>query len=428
MTEFQKTMSELNEKVRNERKTLAKDKGDVKVGDVTVAQVLGGMRGVPALVCDTSTVVPDEGLRIRNIPVLELTKHYPEDVFYLLCTGSFPEGDAQQEIRAMFASKSEVPGYVWDVLAAMPKDSHPMAMLNTAVLVMEHESEFRKAYDAGTSKDQLWIPMLEDSITLLSRMTTVAAGIYRMRFNKGERIAPKEGLDWSGNFAYMLGLSEDGTGEFADLIRTYLVLHSDHGAGNVSAMTASTVGSALSDVYYSLSAGLNGLAGPLHGLANQECLKFVMDIRDKFDGVPTDEELTQFLWDHLNSGQVVPGYGHAVLRVTDPRFTAFYDFGKQYCPDDVSFKIVEALFRIVPQVLTEQGKAKNVWPNVDAASGALLYHYGMTEYDFYTVMFGVSRALGICAQAILNRAALSPIIRPKGMTFNSLKKATEQNG
>lgn len=428
MTEFQKTMSKLNESIRAERKAFAKDKGEVKVGEVTVAQVLGGMRGVPALVCDTSTVLPDEGLRIRNIPVLELTKYCPEDVFYLLCTGSFPEGDAQKELHAMFADQSEVPQYVWDVLEAMPKNSHPMAMFNTAILVMEYESKFRQAYDAGTSKDTLWIPMLEDCITLLSRVTTVAAGIYRMRFNKGERIAPRKDLDWSGNFAYMLGLSENGQDAFADLIRMYLVLHSDHGAGNVSAMTASTVGSALSDVYYSLSAGLNGLAGPLHGLANQECLKFVMDIRDEFGGVPNDEQLIQFLWTKLNSGQVVPGYGHAVLRVTDPRFTAFYDFGKENCADDTSFQIVEALFRVAPSVLTEHGKAKSVWPNVDAASGALLYHYGMTEYDFYTVMFGVSRALGICSQAILNRAALAPIIRPKGMPFAKLKAMAEQNG
>lgn len=328
----------------------------------------------------------------------------------------------------MFASQSEVPQYVWDVLEAMPKDSHPMAMFNTAILVMEHESKFRRAYDAGTSKDMLWIPMLEDCITLLSRVTTVAAGIYRMRFNKGERIAPKAGLDWSGNFAHMLGLSADGKDAFADLIRMYLVLHSDHGAGNVSAMTASTVGSALSDVYYSLSAGLNGLAGPLHGLANQECLKFVMDIHNEFGGVPSDEQLTQFLWNKLNSGQVVPGYGHAVLRVTDPRFTAFYNFGRENCSDDISFQIVEALFRIAPGVLTEHGKAKSVWPNVDAASGALLSHYGMTEYDFYTVMFGVSRALGICSQAILNRAALAPIIRPKGMPFAKLKDLVAQNG
>ncbi len=426
MTEFQKTMSDLNEKVRNERRTLAKEKGEVKIDSVTVAQVLGGMRGVPALVCDTSTVVPDEGLRIRNIPVLELTNHYPEDVFYLLCTGSFPEGTAREEIRSMFASSSEVPDYVWRVLEAMPKDSHPMAMFNTAVLAMEYESKFRQAYDEGTAKDQLWIPMLEDCITLLSRLTTVAAGIYRMRFNKGERIAPRTDLDWSANFAHMLGLS-DGNDQFANLVRMYLVLHSDHGAGNVSAMTASTVGSALSDIYYSLSAGLNGLAGPLHGLANQECLAFVTEIREKFNGVPSDEELAQFLWDTLNSGQVVPGYGHAVLRVTDPRFTAFFNFGQQHCPDDVNFRIVESVFRIAPKVLTEQGKAKNVWPNVDAASGALLYHYGMTEYDFYTVMFGVSRALGICSQSILNRAALAPIIRPKGMPFSKLQQAAEQN-
>ncbi len=418
---FLAKMEEIADSLRAERKIIAKQHEETKIGEITAGQVLGGMRGMPALICDTSTVNPDEGLRIRGIPILDLTTMQPEDIFFLLCTGSFPSAPERQELHELFNSYSSVPYYVWKVLEAMPQDSHPMVMLSTAILVMERESAFRKSYDAGVSKDKHWVGMLEDAILLISRVTTIAAAIYRMKFNKGERIAPRKDLDWGSNFAYMLGVA-DPTGKFSELIRMYLVLHSDHEGGNVSAMTANTVASALSDVFYSMSAGLNGLAGPLHGLANQECLGYVLELHDKFKGVPTDEQLEEELWVMLNSGQVIPGYGHAVLRVTDPRFTAFYNFGKQNCTGDPIFEIVDKLFQIAPQVLTKQGKAKNVWPNVDAASGSLLFHYGMKEFEFYTVMFGVSRTMGISAQLLMARASGSPLVRPKSIPTATLKK------
>ena len=412
--------------MRAERKELGKESSEVKLGDVNAGHVLGGMRGLTSLLCDTSTVTPTEGLAIRNTPILDLTTGSPEETFYLLITGERPDEAALSELQGAFRAHSSVPHYVWNVLEAMPSDSHPMVMLSTALMTMERESRFRAAYDAGTSKDDLWVAMLEDCLLLLSRISTVAAGIYRMKFNKGERIAPRTDLDWSANFAHMLGHS-DGKDQFADLIRMYLVLHCDHGGGNVSAFAAHTVGSALSDVFYALPAGLNGLAGPLHGLANQECLKFVLSVHERFNGVPTDEQLTEFIWERLNNRQVIPGFGHAVLRVTDPRFTAFHNFGLQHCADDEVFRVVDKMFNIVPKVLLEHGKATNPWPNVDAASGALLYHYGLQEFEFYTVMFGVSRALGICSQIVLNRALLSPIVRPKAITTAKLKEMIGAN-
>lgn len=415
-------LSAFAEERRTELKSLAKEHGDVQIGETKVSHVLGGMRGLPGLLCDTSTVSPQEGLKIRNIPINDLTNALPEDVFYLLLTGEMPDDAARAELVANFRSRSSVPYYVWNVLEAMPADTHPMVMLSTALMTMERESAFRAAYDAGTPKEQLWEHMLDDSFLLLSRITTIAAAIYRMRYNKGERIAPREDLDWGSNFAYMLGV-DDPEGKFADLIKMYLVLHSDHGGGNVSAFTAHTVGSALSDIFYAFPAGLNGLAGPLHGLANQECLKFVISVRDEFNGVPTEQQMKEFTWNRLNNRQVIPGFGHAVLRVTDPRFTAFYDFGKANCADDEIFRTVEQLFKIVPGVLQEHGKATNPWPNVDAASGSLLHHYGLKEYTYYTVMFGVARALGISSQIVLNRALLSPIVRPKAMTTEALKGA-----
>jgi len=406
---------------RDDLSTLAKNHGDQVISEVTVAQALGGMRGVKAMVCDTSEVPPDKGLLIRGTPLGELTDRTPEDIFFLLCTGELPDDAAREHLRADLARRAVVPDYVWQVLESLPAESHPMCLLDTAVLAMQGESEFVEAYNAGVAKTEFWHSMLEDCLTLLARMPTIAAAIYRQRFGKGPRIAPQADLDFATNFAHMLGLRDEHA-EAADALRLYLVLHCDHEGGNVSAHTCSLVGSALSDAYYSVSAGLNGLSGPLHGLANQECLKWVLQVRERFGGVPSEEQLRDFTWETLNSGRVIPGYGHAVLRVTDPRFTALVEFGNQHFPEDEIVKLVSRIYKVVPEVLKEHGKAKNPWPNVDAASGSILYHYGMSEFAYYTVMFSVSRVMGMCAQLVWNRAMLAPIERPKSVTLDWLKK------
>ena len=405
------------EEVRN----LIKEHGDKVVSQVTVKQVFGGMRGVKGLVCNTSLVEPDRGLEIRGIPIAKLTDKLPEEILWLLLTGELPNQEELASLQEDLKIRRKVPEYVWDVLNAMPADSHPMTMLSTAVLVMEKDSVFKKRYQEGMKKTEYWEPTLEDTLDLVARLPVIAAAIYRQRFNKGPRIPSNPDLDMGADYAHMLGLPNPN-GELEKLMRLYLVLHSDHEGGNVSAFVTNIVGSALSNIYYALSAGLNGLAGPLHGLANQECLRWVLMVQEKFGGVPTDEQLRQFAWDTLNAGKVIPGYGHAVLRVTDPRFDAFLAFGKKYCADDPVFQIVAKIFDVVPGVLKQLQKVKDPWPNVDAGSGALLYHYGMKEFDYYTVIFGISRAMGVCSQAVMNRALGLPIVRPKSVTTDWIKK------
>jgi citrate synthase len=423
MATLKEKLAEIIPKLREDIKTLVKEHGEKKISEVTVTQAYGGMRGVKAMVCDTSLVDPDKGLIIRGIALKDLVDmdKLPEEIYYLLCTGELPDKEGLESLKEDLTERSKVPSYVWNVLRAMPKDSHPMAMLDTAILVMEKESIFRKKFDEGLKREEYWEIILEDSLQLLAKLPSVAAGVYRIRFNKGNLIEPDPELDWGGNYARMLGL-DDPTGEFANLMRLYLVLHCDHEGGNVSAFTCHTVGSALSDPYYSVSAGLNGLAGPLHGLANQECLKFVLAVKEKYKGVPTVEQLEKFVWDTLNSGQVMPGYGHAVLRKTDPRFIAFNNFGKRVCPDDKVFKIVDLMYQIVPDILIKHGKAKNPYPNVDAGSGSLLYYFGLKEFEYYTVLFGVSRVLGMTAQLIYNRAIGTPITRPKSVLTDWIKQ------
>jgi citrate synthase len=426
-----KVMSLLVEKLRktvpeyrNALKDFQKAHGETVLSQVTVGALLGGQRGVKSLLCDTSLVPPDKGLIIRGIPLMELTDSLPEDTLWLLLTGQRPSAAELKDLQADLAKRNKVPGYVWKMLDAFPKDSHPMAVFNTLILALERESIFRKRYDEGMKKDEYWEAALEDSLDLIARIGTIGAAVYRWKYDLGPRIEPNADLDWAANYAYMMGI-KDPDGSFAKLMRLYMVLHSDHEGGNVSAHTSHCVASALSDSYYAISAGLNGLAGPLHGLANQECLAWLEATLKQFNGNPSDEELDKFARETLGAGRVIPGYGHAVLRITDPRFVAFRAFGEKHIPNSPVFKLACQVYDVVPKILQTIQKIKDPWPNVDAMSGSLIHSYGVTQSGYYTVMFGVSRALGMCAQLVMSRAWGEPIERPKSITFDDLKAAVK---
>jgi len=284
---------------------------------------------------------------------------------------------------------------------------------------LQIDSKFAKAYQDGAPKKVYWEHTYEDALNLISRLPAIASAIFRHTYKDGSVIAPNPKLDYAANFSHQLGFNSP---KFYELMRLYLTIHSDHEGGNVSAHTTHLVGSALSDPYLSYAAGMNGLAGPLHGLANQEVLRWTQNLRSKLGENYTKEQLTKAVWDTLKSGQVVPGFGHAVLRKTDPRYMCQREFAKKHLPNDQLFKLVSDLFEVVPKVLTEHGKTKNPWPNVDAHSGVLLTHFGMTEQNYYTVLFGVSRAFGVLSALVWDRALGLPLERPKSVTSEWLVK------
>ena len=327
-------------------------------------------------------------------------------------------------MESEWAKRAVVPAHVFAMLRSMPKDTHPMVLFSQAVLALQSGSKFAKAYHEGVKKDMYWDSTLEDALDLTAKLPSIAAFIYRLKYGDGKEPNYDPKLDYGGNFAKMLGVKDEKG--YSELSRLYFILHSDHESGNVSAHTTHLAGSALSDAYYSFSAGLNGLAGPLHGLANQECLGWLIDVRDKFGGVPPRDDLYKFAWDTLNGGKVIPGYGHAVLRVTDPRFTAQLEFAKARFPEDTLIRLAELVYDVVPAVLKEQGKAKNPAPNVDAISGTLQYYYGVREFDFYTVLFGVGRALGVMPNLVWARALGQPIERPKSLTTAMLEELAKK--
>lgn len=409
------------------------ESANVKVDEVTIGQVYGGMRGVKGLVTDISYVDPGEGIRFRGKTIPEVLEILPKPsggeipyvggLYYLLLIGKVPNEAQALDIENEWKARSVIPSFVFDVLKSMPKDSHPMMLFSTAILALQVESVFAQRYQEGMTRDEYWQPMLEDSLNLTAKLPSIAAFIYSLKYKSGEFIKPKEDLDWGANFAYMMG---NPSQEYKDLSRLYFILHSDHESGNASAHATHLAASTLSDIYYALSAGLNSLAGPLHGLANQEALRWLLGIYQEFNGVPTREQLREFAWETLNSGQVIPGYGHAVLRKPDPRFMAQFSYAQAHMPNDEIFQIAQLVFEVVPQVLIEQGKAKNPAPNVDAISGTLQHHYGIKEFDFYTVMFGVGRALGVSANAVWSRALGQPLERPKSLTTAMLEEIAQK--
>ena len=427
MSKLKETLFQKIEAWRPRTTKLLKEYGDTKVGEVTIGQVIGGMRGVKCLTTDISYLDPFEGIRFRGYTIPETLEKLPkvpggempyvEGFFYLLLTGDIPTEEEVKEVADEFSKRSKVPQYVFDMIKALPKDAHPMSMLSAAIVAMEKESVFVQKYNEGISKMDYWDPTYEDALNLLAKLPEIAAFIYRWKY-KDSVIESDPKLDMGGNFAHMMGIDKP----YDDVARLYFLLHSDHESGNVSAHTGHLIASALSDVYYAISGMVNGLAGPLHGLANQEVLRWIQGVMDQKGGkIPTDEEMAQFVEDTLSGGQVIPGFGHAVLRKTDPRYQAQREFCLKHLPDDPIFKYVDSLYRIVPPILEKHGKAKNPWPNVDAQSGVIQWYYGLTEYDFYTVLFSVGRALGVCANIIWDRALGYPIERPKSLTTAMLE-------
>jgi len=426
---FEKVES-IVEKWRKEYKEVLDNYGSVAISDVKVSQVLGGMRDIPSLVCETSFVDPYEGIKFRGYSIDDVLKLLPKvsnfpyvlGIWYLLLTGEIPSKEEVEELEEYIKIREKLPQYVIEVLRNIPANTNPMTQFSMAILAMQRESVFYKAYQDGMNKRDLWKPMLEDCINLIARVPVIAAYIYRRTYRDDVFVKPHKDLDYGANFAYMLNVYNDFVldDNFADLIRLYLILHSDHEGGNVSAHTCFNVSSALSDIYYSVAAGMCGLAGPLHGSASSESLRWILSIVKFFDGVPSKEKLEDYVKSYLASGRVIPGFGHAVLRVTDPRYTAFANFVKDKKLDSDILRVVKLLNEIVPDILKSTGKVKDPYPNVDGHSGPVLYYYNLKEYDFYTVMFGVSRVLGMTSQVIWARAVGFPIERPKSLTLNHI--------
>jgi citrate synthase len=425
MDPVKQKLKEVGSKRAEQLKRLVAEHGNDVIQEVTLEQVISGMKGIVALLTDTSSLDPEEGIRFRDYSIPELRQHLPklkddgeplpEGLFYLMLLGEIPDRATVDFISRDWARRAaDIPGHAFDVINALPKSAHPMIQFNTAILAMSTQSHFRKAYMEGMDKKDYWDPMYEGVNDLISRLPVIAAYIYRRVFHNEKYIDMDPSLDWAGNLAHMMGYDSE---EIKRLMRLYMVLHADHEGGNVSAHTTHLVGTALSNPYYSFAAGMNGLAGPLHGMANQEVMVWLEQLIAEIGDNPTKEQIREYAENTLKQGRVIPGYGHAVLRKTDPRFTEQLNFANKYIPEAPLIKLVRHIYEVVPDVLRSTGKVKNPWPNVDAISGSLLTSYGITEHPIYTVLFGVSRSLGVLSSLIWDRIYGQPLERPSSKSL-----------
>ncbi|MEZ4920145.1 MAG: citrate (Si)-synthase, eukaryotic [Saprospiraceae bacterium] len=435
MDSLKQLFFEKTQNLGKEVKEIVSQHGDKKIDDVTISQAYGGMRGITSMIWEPSLLDPEEGIRFRGYSIPELreklpraanggTEPLPEGLFWLMLVGEIPSKEQVKWLTENWARRSNVPDFVFKVIDSLPVQTHPMTQFSIGIMAMQNTSVFAERYASGMNKSEYWDATYEDTMNLIARLPRIAAYIYRRIYHNNDQILPDISLDWGANFAHMLGFKDDG---FKEYMRLFLTIHADHEGGNASAHTTHLVGSTLSDPYLSFSAAMNALSGPLHGLANQEVIRWVIKMVDTLGtSKPSREQIADYVKSTLASGRVIPGYGHAVLRKPDPRFMSQRQFAEDNIKDDDLIKIVWKVFDVVPPILTSMGKAKNPWPNVDAHSGALLVHYGLKEYNYYTVLFGVSRALGVLAAQCWARALSLPLERPKSVTTKWIKEYLAQ--
>ncbi|KAH9997208.1 citrate synthase [Russula vinacea] len=429
---LKETLQEVIPAKQEQLKRLKSEHSHTVVGNVKVENIIGGMRGLRSMLWEASVLDPDEGIRFHGLSIPDCQKQLPaapggkeiiaESMFWLLLTGNVPTEAETRQLSRELAEKGDLPTYVEKLIDGLSSSMHPMTQLGIGVAALNHDSVFQKAYETGINKSDYWTYTLEDCLTLIARIPALAARIYRNVYKNGAAAPPiSKDLDLVGNYTALMGYGADK--DLTEYLRLYISIHGDHEGGNASAHTAHLVGSTLADPYLAYSAALFALAGPLHGLANQEVLRWQLAMQKELGDNITHQDIKDYLWKTLKSGQVVPGYGHGVLRKSDPRFIALQEFcdSRPELLASPTIQLVKKTFEVAPGVLTEHGKTKNPWPNVDATSGCVLYHYGLTEFKYYTVIFGVSRALGALTQLVWARALGLPLERPKSVSMDALQ-------
>jgi citrate synthase len=430
---IEQTATPVMQAAQKRYRSLLQGYGDrpLTAGPVLVQHVLRGNRGIPGGMTDTSFVHPYKGVQFNgNLPCDEAIEKakIPEAIFWYMLVEQLPQAAELQAFQSDLASRLAVPGYVWDVLDALPVSTHPMTQLQTATNALEGEARFRDAYLDGAPADEYWKLMLDDGLDLIAWQHQVAAYIYRRIFGDAKRLEPNPQHDWSEQFVRMSGLA-DPDGHLTEYMRVYFITHTDHEATNASANTGAIVNSTLATLATTLTAAYGALSGPRHGMANQESLMFIEKMIEHFGGVPTEDEVARHIDHVLDEGGVLSGFGHAQLRDIDVRFislTNFLETIPEVAAGSDIIRCMQVVAKVAPGVLAKRPKIANPHQNIDFGSGAVLSALGFKERTFYTVLFCISRMWGIIAQAVRARAEGRPIIRPISLTTGMVEEAAQK--
>lgn len=377
--------------------------GDI-LFEITKDNLETGMRGYPVGFCVTSSVDPEKGLFYRGLPVAKISDHSPEQMLYLLFHGKEGNNNAVSGFGDELKNRGHLSQAVIRHIESLPRQGHPMKLFCSAILILgmlEGQGDYK-----------------EDCLNLIAKMPHLAATVINYHAGWGETPPPDQKIGYMENFSHMLQVPNADKETLHTVLSLFNVMHYDHGGGNLSAFVGKAVASGLEDMYGSIASAMAALAGPRHGKANQDCLEFVRDVLDQLGEGSSADQVEELIRERLANKELVYGFGHAVLRVEDPRATIFYDYCQKHFADNPLVKIALHLREAGPKVLKENPKITNPYPNVDAISGSMLTAAGFPHPEYYTVLFGTSRACGIAIQVVYERCEAregkgTPIVRPK---------------
>lgn len=360
-----------------------------------------GLRGVPVGYCNTSFVDPQEGLHYKGYPISELAYKEPEEVIYLLLHGSLPSDHQLKAFRQNLSSKMNLNSKIHENIKNFPPNLDPMDKLLMGIM---SASAYCKTGD--------WY---EDAISLIAVIPEIVASIYCQSEGILFRL-PEKNLDYMENFIHMLG--KEKKEETVFFMKAFNILHMDHGGGNLSTFVGKAIASGHADIFQSICGSMAALAGPLHGKANRECFHFIKKTAEEIENIDDEEQVYQYVKGLFEKGKKVYGFGHAVLRVEDPRATIQYKIGEKYAMKDEYFRLAKQLRTAGTRYLSQIEKISNPYPNVDAVSGTLLNFFDIMDERYYTSLFAMSRCIGVAIQIVYERTEAkngkgTPIIRPK---------------
>jgi citrate synthase len=351
-----------------------------------------GLEGVIALESELSSIDGQKGqLVYRGYNINDLASHASfEEVVYLLSNGDLPTREELDHLRAQLRAERQLPPPVVDFLRNIPDDAHPMAVLQTVVSAVGLYDDEANDMDEASNRRK--------AVRILARIPAIIAAFDRLR--KGlEPVDPLDEGSMARNFLYML--NDEEPDEAA--VRTFdvcLVLHADHGL-NASTFTNRVIGSTMSDMYSAIPGAIGALKGPLHGGANREVMRMLLEIDE------TGADPVEYTRQKLSRGERVMGFGHRVYRTMDPRAAILRDMVKELSEKVGDTKWYEYSMAIMETMRDEKG----IDPNVDFFSASTYYQLGI-DPDLFTPIFALSRTAGWTAH-LLEQYADNRLIRPR---------------
>ncbi|KAF7316846.1 Citrate synthase [Mycena chlorophos] len=414
---------------------------DTTIHELTVGSVMMGMRGTPALLWEISETNA-YGIKYHGKTVTELkqllpkwpgsTQIAPEAMLWYLYTAQVPTQSQVEKLTADLVLRAKLPADAEAFCDALAKDIAADAQIMMTLTYLARYSKFTAAVTKGTHKNDLWKAVLEDALDISSRFPMIMARVYANKHDLPHQDWTTE-LDLAANYTRHIGRGDDF--DYTEFTRLCWALYMDHGA-NVSAHAMRLCSSAWTDSYLMVVSGMIAGTGPLHAKAIADSVMFNLAMIRSLGQSPSTDDITAYVGRHLSGGKIVPGFGHALLRVPDARLAFLDEFLESHPSSDPKthsfLSLIKNINSVVPDLLREKVLTmKNPHPNADALSGSILHAYGM-DVDFMMSFFATSRVAGFLVQQVWDRALGLSMERPLSLTMEELlakaRPANEANG